>query len=96
MCTPFSRATGFSEASFSSVDSRMPSSRWTVCVEPVGLPSSSRSGASTGTHWPSKRPSAHAWAARVWLRRPNSSVSARVMPHLSAIRSAPSNCEVIS
>jgi hypothetical protein len=28
--------------------------------------------------------------------RPNSSVSARVMPHLSAMRSAPSNCEVIS
>ena len=44
--TPFSRATGFSDASFSSVVSRRPSSRLTVCVVPVGLPSSSTSGAS--------------------------------------------------
>ena len=45
--TPFSRATGLSDASFSIVVSRMPSSRATVCVVPVGLPSASRSGAST-------------------------------------------------
>ena len=52
VCTPFSRATGFSVASFSSVVSRRPSSRLTVCVVPVGLPSSSRSGASISMYWP--------------------------------------------
>ena len=35
--TPFSRATGFSVASFSSVDSRMPSSRCTTCGGAGGL-----------------------------------------------------------
>ncbi len=63
---------------------------------PWACPSSSRSGASTATTWPSKRPSAHAVAARCWEARPNASVSARVMPHLSAMRSAPSNWDVNS
>ena len=49
VCTPSSRATGLSVASFSSVVSRRPSSRATVWVVPVGVPSSSTSGASTGT-----------------------------------------------
>ena len=35
-------------------------------------------------------------AARSWERKPNASVSAREMSHCLAIRSAPSNCEVIS
>ena len=35
VCTPSSRATGFSVASFSSVVSRRPSSRTTLCVDPV-------------------------------------------------------------
>ena len=48
VCTPFSRATGFSVASFSSDVSRRPSSRSTGASSPVGLPSSSTSGASTG------------------------------------------------
>ena len=66
------------------------------CV-PVGLPSSSRSGASTGDDLgveaalgPGlRRPAAG-------TRRPNASVSSRVMPHFSAMRSAPSNCDVNS
>ena len=58
--------------------------------------SSSRSGASTSTIWVAKRSSAQAWAASCWERRPNSSASARVMPHLSAMRSAPSNWVVNS
>ena len=58
--TPSGRATGLSVASFSSVVSRRPSSRATVWVVPVGLPSSSTSGASTGTIWLPKRSSAHA------------------------------------
>ena len=96
VCTPFSRATGFSDASFSSVVSRMPSSRLTVWVVSAAVPSSLRSGASTVTYWPPKRSSAHAWAARCWLVKPHWSVSSRVMPHFSAMRSAPSNWEVIS
>ena len=96
VCTPFSRATGFRVASFSNVVSRRPSSLLTVCVVPVGLPSSPRSGASTVMYWPAKRSSAQAWMARCWLARPKASVSSRVMPHVSAMRSAPSNCEVIS
>ena len=94
--TPSGRATGLSSASFSRLVSRRPSSRATVCVVPVGLPSSSRSGASTGTIWVPKRSSAQAVAAFCCERKPKASVSARVMPHLSAMRSAPSNCEVIS
>ena len=82
VCTPFSRATGLSLASFSRLVSRRPSSRATVWVVPVGLPSSSRSGASMGTTWPAKRSSAQAWAARCWEARPKASVSSRVMPHL--------------
>ena len=78
VCTPSGRATGFSVASFSSDVSRRPSSRATRCVAPVGVPSSPRSGASTGTHWPSKRPSAHARAARSCDARPKRSVSSRV------------------
>ena len=41
-----------------------------------------------GTTWPSKRPSAHAVAARCWDDRPKASVSARLTSHASAIRSA--------
>ena len=48
VCTPFSRPTGLSEASFSSVVSRRPSSRATVWVVPVGLPSSSTVGCLDG------------------------------------------------
>ena len=76
--------------------SRRPSSFATVRVPPVGLPSASTSGVSSVMYCPSKRPSSQARIARCWLRRPNLSVSSRVMPHLSAMRSAPSNCEVIS
>ncbi len=94
--TPSSRATGFRLARASSVVSRRPSSRATWWVVPVGLPSSSRSGASSSTSWVPKRPSSHALAARCWLAKPKASVSSRVSPHLSAMRSAPSNCEVIS
>ena len=48
-------------------------------------------GRRSATIWVAKRSSAQAWAASCWDRRPNASVSARVMPHLSAMRSAPSN-----
>ena len=58
--TPSGRATGLSSASFSRLVSRRPSSRATGCVVPVGLPSSSTSGASTGTIWLPKRSSAQA------------------------------------
>ena len=51
VCTPSSRATGLRPASASSVVSRRPSSRPTWWVVPVGLPSSSRSGASISTSW---------------------------------------------
>ena len=91
------RATGFSAASVSSVVSRRPSSRPTWWVVPGGLAVLVEvGGVDRRRSWPSKRSSAHARAARCWLRRPKASVSARVMPHLSAMRSAPSNCEVIS
>ena len=60
MWTPSGRATGFSSASFSRLVSRSPSSRLTVWVLPVGLPSSSRSGASMGTIWVPKRSSSQA------------------------------------
>ena len=96
VCTPSGRATGLSWASASRVVSRRPSSRATRWVVPAGLPSSSRSGASTGTMLPAKRSSAQARAARSWLASPNASVSSLVRPHLSAMRSAPSNCDVIS
>ncbi len=62
----------------------------------MGLPSSSTSGASTGTIWLPKRSSDHAAAARCWDSKPNLSASSRLMPHLSAMRSAPSNWEVNS
>ena len=94
--TPSSRATGFSCASASSEVSRRPSSRSTRWVEPLGLPSSSTSGASMGTTWVPNRSSAQACAASCRLRNPNSSESWRLMPHFSAMRSAPSNCEVNS
>ena len=48
MCTPSSPTTGLSPARPSRVVSRRPSSRSTRWVVPVGLPSSPRSGASTG------------------------------------------------
>ncbi len=45
---------------------------------------------------PAKRSSFHARIARSCDARPKRSVSSRVMPHFSAMRSAPSNCDVIS
>ena len=96
MCTPFSRATGLSAASFSSEVSRSPSSFATWCVVSFGLPSSSTSGASISTIEPANRSSFHARIACSCDARPNRSVSSRVMPHFSAMRSAPSNCDVIS
>jgi len=53
-------------------------------------------GASIGRIWVAKRSSAQARAARCWELRPNASQSARVMPYLSATRSAASNWEVNS
>ena len=97
VCTPSGRATGLSSASSSSdgvAQALVPARRCAWCR--VGLPSSSRSGASIGGIWVPKRSSAQALNAFVCDRRPKASVSARVMPHLSAMRSAPSNCEVIS
>src|SRR5262249_10191277 len=44
----------------------------------------------------SYRPSRHARCARSCEAKPNRSHSARVMPHWSAMRSAPSNCDVTS
>ena len=41
-------------------------------------------------------PGLQAAAARSWLVSPNSSQSWRVTPHRSAMRSAPSNCDVYS
>ena len=96
VCTPFSRPTGLSLANASSDVSRSPSSRVTVCVLSVGLPSSSTSGASTGVTSRSNRPSAHARCARVCDSSPKRSQSSRVTPHFSAMRSAPSNCDVTS
>ena len=51
VCTPSGRPDGLSCASPSIVVSRSPSSRATVAVSPVGLPSSSSAGASTFTSW---------------------------------------------
>ena len=56
-------ATGFKVASFSRVVSRRPSSRATVWVSPVGLPSSPTISPSTGTTSRSKCPAAHALPA---------------------------------
>jgi hypothetical protein len=86
--------TGLRPASPSRVVSRRPSSLATVWVVPVGLPSSPRSGASIGTIWVSKRPSAHAWAARSCDCLPKASSASRLMPHFWAMSSAPWNCEV--
>ena len=58
-------------------------------VVEVGGVDRRRSGAS-------KRPSAQAGRPAAGTARPKASVSARVMPHFSAMRSAPSNCEVNS
>ena len=94
--TPSSPTTALRLPSASRVVSRRPSSRATWWVVPVGLPSSPRSGASMGTTWVPKRSSAQAWAPSCWDRRPRASVSARVTPHFSAMRSAPSNWLVYS
>ena len=48
-------------------------------------------GAVMGCTSRSNRPSDHACAARRWLSKPKASVSSRLMPHFSAMRSAPSN-----
>ena len=88
-------STGLRLASASSVVSRRPSSRVTVWV-PFGSPCSSSVGASIGTICVSKRPSAHATAARSCDCLPNASSSSRVTPNFSAMRSAPSNCDVFS
>ena len=93
---PSSRATGFRLASLSSEVSLGPSSAATVCVEPVGLPSSSTSGASIPTISGSNHPSSRLRRARSCEVRPKRSASARVTPHLSAILSAPSNCDANS
>ena len=78
-----------SDASFSSVVSRrMPSS--TVSVSPVRVPSSSLTG--TGRISRAKCPLSVAAAARRWLSRANSSMSSRVIFHLSASTCATWNC----
>ncbi|SHT92111.1 Uncharacterised protein [Mycobacteroides abscessus subsp. abscessus] len=71
--------------------SRRPWSRLTVLVSPVGLPSLSTCGASSGVISRSNRPSAQAWAASACERTPSPSTSARVMPRRLAMRSAASN-----
>ena len=96
MWAPSGRATGLSWARPSAFVSRNPSSRLIVRVSPVGFPSSSWTGTSTGITWVAKRSSAQARAARCWDRMPKASQSARVMSHLSAMRSAPSNWVVNS
>ena len=97
VCTPSSRATGFSVASFSSDVSRRPSSRCdgvrragrlAVLVDVGGLDGDPL--AVVAALGPRPRPPAAATPAR------SASVSSRVMPHFSAMRSAPSNCDVIS
>ena len=72
---PPSRIVG-SVAIFSSVVSRIPSSR---------------AHSPTGTTWVSKRPSAHAAAALAWLLSASSSIAPRLMSHRSAINSPPRN-----
>ena len=96
VCTPSSPNTGLRPERLSAVVSRRPSSRATWCVVPDGLPSSPRSGASTGMICVAKRSSAHARAPRSCDDKPSASVSSRVMFHFLAMRSAPSNCEVYS
>ena len=75
----------------------MPSSRVIVRVVTGGLPVVVEDRApSTGMTWVAKRSSAQARAARCWDCRPKASQSARDRPHLSAMRSAPSNWDVNS
>ena len=85
----------FSAASFSSDVSRRPSSRATVRVSPVGLPSSPsdrRRRSGTTSRVEAALASTPACAS-CWLRRPKRSVSSRVMPYSLAIISAPWNCD---
>ena len=90
MCRP-SGSTDLSPASPSSVVSRRPWSVSTSRVSPVGLPSSSSTGASIGAISRLNRPSSTATRAFCWEARPKASRSSRVMPRLRAIRSAASN-----
>ena len=94
-CTP-SGMLVLSPARASMLVSRRPSSRSTRWLVSAGLPSSPQSGASRGAIWLSKRESAQARAARSWESSPKASVSARLIPHCLAMRSAPSNWEVNS
>ena len=92
-CIP-SGSTGFSLARPSAVVSRGPwsllmTSRSPEC-SPRG-PSSPTMGASIETISRAKRSSATATAAFFWDSSPSQSTSARVMPYLSAIRSAAVN-----
>jgi hypothetical protein len=73
---------GFSEAIFSIVESRMPSS------VVISFPSASSTGRISA--W--KRPSAVARAAYCCERRPKRSMSSRLMFHFSAIISAEMPC----
>jgi hypothetical protein len=96
VCTPFSRATGFSVASFSIVVSRRPSSRLTVWVPSARLAVLVAVGRLDGDVLAGEAVLGPRLRGALLAAKPNASVSSRVMPHLSAMRSAPSNCEVIS
>ena len=71
--------------------SRRPWSVSTVRVSPVGLPSSSRTGAVSAAISRLKRPSSTAIRAFCCEARPNASMNSRVKPRFLAIRSAASN-----
>ena len=95
--TPFSRNEAFSAESVSGVvPGRMPSSKSMTASSQFSLPSAFFVFFLPGTGIISflKRPSLAAMPALFWLSAPNSSASSRVMPHLSAIRSAERPCEV--
>ena len=97
MCTPSGRATGLSvgqllEAGLAQAlvaGDRVGGAGGLALLVDVGGLDRARSGVP-------KRSSAQAVAAFCCERKPKASVSSREMPHLSAMRSAPSNCEVIS
>ena len=97
VCTPSSRATGFERRQL--LERRLAEAL--VAVDDVGRAGGLALLVEVGRRRPGRTgrrsgPRPRRRAARCCDDSPNASVSSRVMPHLSAMRSAPSNCEVIS
>ena len=96
VCTPSGRPVGFSAASASSVVSRRPSSRATRCVGSGRLAVVVEIGGLDGHDLRLVAPLRPRLGGAVLGRLPKTSHPSRVIPHLSAMRSAPSNWLVSS